>query len=224
MQIHINKDGQPLGPFSPAEVQAQLKSGALRLTDFAWRQGMAEWKPLSTLPEFAGVASTATVPPPVPQMYEPPPLKRGPLIAGAIVSGLLAAVFLLSVFYFFAVHEKDASLAPFFGLLFLTLVTASVMIQLIVILRHPPLGYCQVCEQPGPTMSVALNRHIGAVVLMFHKSLSGCLCKSCVRKTFWEYTLTTLGVGWWGFISFFITPVVLVNNFAVFVRSLFFKP
>lgn len=69
-------------------------------------------------------------------------------------------------------------------------------------------------------MKAGLNRHIGAVVLMFHKSYKGYFCKVCIARIFWEYTPITLLFGWWGIFSFFITPVVLINNLVVYLRSL----
>ena len=71
----------------------------------------------------------------------------------------------------------------------------------------------------APTMHVSLHRHIGALVLRFHKSLKGFLCKQCISKKFWEYTPVTLVLGWWGLISLFITPYVLINNTVALVKS-----
>jgi len=42
--------------------------------------------------------------------------------------------------------------------------------------------------------------------------MEGNLCKTCIRKIFWEYTLVTLFVGWWGVISFIVTPFYIVSN------------
>jgi hypothetical protein len=33
----------------------------------------------------------------------------------------------------------------------------------------------------------------------------------------------TLAAGWWGIISFFVTPFVLVNNIAFYIRSRWMK-
>jgi hypothetical protein len=79
---------------------------------------------------------------------------------------------------------------------------------------------CQCCAREVPTIKVGLNRHIGAIVFMFHKSLNGHLCKPCINKLFWEYTPITFFLGWWGIISVVITPVVLINNVIVYLRSL----
>jgi hypothetical protein len=50
MQIHIARNGQPMGPFSLEEVNRQLAAGTLSLSDQAWYEGAAGWAPLSTVP------------------------------------------------------------------------------------------------------------------------------------------------------------------------------
>ena len=77
---------------------------------------------------------------------------------------------------------------------------------------------CQVCGRFGPVQKVLFIQHIGAIVLMFHKRIHGSMCRSCIDRLFWEYTLTTLVLGWWGVISFFLTPCNLIHNV---VRYLF---
>lgn len=80
---------------------------------------------------------------------------------------------------------------------------------------------CECCNQRGPTMKITLNRHVGAVLLMFHRSRSGAFCKPCISKTFWEYTSITALLGWWGMFSCIITPIVLTNNVIGYARSFF---
>ncbi len=72
--------------------------------------------------------------------------------------------------------------------------------------------YCQNCGTPGPTKKVLFVQHIGAIILMFNKHIKGEMCRKCIDKYFWEYTLITLVCGWWGIASVFITPCVLIYN------------
>ena len=65
MQIHIARDGQPVGPFSLEEVNRQLAAGTLNLSDQAWYEGAAGWAPLSTVPGVSGSATGSTSPSPV---------------------------------------------------------------------------------------------------------------------------------------------------------------
>jgi hypothetical protein len=76
----------------------------------------------------------------------------------------------------------------------------------------PGLGFCQSCGANAPTARVEFHQNIGALVMRFHKSFKGEACPACARKHFWEMTLTTLVGGWWGVISFFLTPFLLLNN------------
>jgi hypothetical protein len=62
MQIHIARDGKPVGPFSLEEVQRQLAAGTLSLTDQAWYEGAAGWAPLSTVPGVGNSASVGSIP------------------------------------------------------------------------------------------------------------------------------------------------------------------
>jgi hypothetical protein len=59
MEIHLARDGSPLGIFTEAEVREGLAAGTFRGSDLAWRQGMETWTPLAEWPDFAGVAGTA---------------------------------------------------------------------------------------------------------------------------------------------------------------------
>lgn len=48
MQIHIGRNGQPLGTFSEDQVRDGLARGTFLGTDLAWQEGMDDWKPLSS--------------------------------------------------------------------------------------------------------------------------------------------------------------------------------
>lgn len=49
MQIHLGRNGQPLGIFSIEQVLGGIRSGQLLPTDIAWHEGLADWQPLSSL-------------------------------------------------------------------------------------------------------------------------------------------------------------------------------
>src|ERR1700758_5526530 len=57
--IHVNRGATSLGVFSEEEVREGLRTGRFAPTDIGWREGMANWQPLSQFAEFAGVASDA---------------------------------------------------------------------------------------------------------------------------------------------------------------------
>lgn len=62
-KIHISRNREILGQFSPEEVREGFKTGRFLPADLAWRQGMTEWKPLGTLPELIGEEDTPELPP-----------------------------------------------------------------------------------------------------------------------------------------------------------------
>src|SRR6188508_1216876 len=63
--IHVNRSGTSLGVFSEADVRTGLRAGRFVGTDLGWREGMAQWQPLSQFAEFAGDLPNAAAPPPV---------------------------------------------------------------------------------------------------------------------------------------------------------------
>ncbi len=71
---------------------------------------------------------------------------------------------------------------------------------------------CQNCGVDAPTRCVEFHQNIGALFVRFHKCVRGNLCKSCIHRRFWSFTLTNLTFGWWGMISLVLTPVFIVNN------------
>jgi uncharacterized protein DUF4339/uncharacterized protein DUF4190 len=71
MATYIRKDHQRLGPFDDSEVLAGLRDHKYSPDDLAWREGMADWKPLRDL------YPDEPFPPPIPQpptLPAPPPL------------------------------------------------------------------------------------------------------------------------------------------------------
>jgi hypothetical protein len=60
--IHVNRGTTSLGVFSENEVREGLSAGRFAPTDIGWREGMANWQPLSQFPEFGGAAAPAVPP------------------------------------------------------------------------------------------------------------------------------------------------------------------
>ena len=57
--IHVNRGATSLGVFSEEEVRQGLRTGRLAPTDIGWREGMANWQPLSQFAELAGATPVA---------------------------------------------------------------------------------------------------------------------------------------------------------------------
>lgn len=79
---------------------------------------------------------------------------------------------------------------------------------------------CQACGVEAPARYVEFYQNVGALVMRFHKRMKGNLCKRCIHKYFWKYTMTTATVGWWGTISLVVTPFFVVNNIVRYVGAL----
>lgn len=60
--------------------------------------------------------------------------------------------------------------------------------------------------------------------MRFHQTAEGEFCKSCVHKKFWKMTLVNLFLGWWGVISFFVTPVFILLNIVRYALCLGMPP
>jgi len=80
--------------------------------------------------------------------------------------------------------------------------------------------FCQSCGREAQTKFVSFRQNIGVLVMRFTKSVEGNLCKDCSSKYFWSFTGTTLFLGWWGVISFIVTPFIILNNLFRFLGTL----
>src|SRR5947209_1784033 len=67
-RIHVNRGATSLGAFPEEQVREGIRSGRFMATDLGWREGMANWQPLSQFAEFAPDFTAATQP------GAPPPL------------------------------------------------------------------------------------------------------------------------------------------------------
>jgi hypothetical protein len=78
---------------------------------------------------------------------------------------------------------------------------------------------CQRCGIDAPTQEVALHQNIGLLAFRLSQSTEGHLCRRCIAATVRQYTLVNLTLGWWGVISFFLTPVFLFSNLAQYLAA-----
>jgi hypothetical protein len=85
--------------------------------------------------------------------------------------------------------------------------------------QQTALTRCQACQVPAATRFVTLRQNIGALVMRFPRSVQGAMCRDCIGRYFWRYTLTTLFLGWWGVISFFCTLAWIPTNIVTFISS-----
>lgn len=78
MEIWIGRDGERFGPYQEAEVREWLRNGTMSGADLGWREGLADWQPLSVLlPDALPPAGTPVAAPP-----PPPPMATARTYAG----------------------------------------------------------------------------------------------------------------------------------------------
>jgi hypothetical protein len=72
--IHVNRGATSLGAFPEEQVREGIRAGRFLSTDLGWKEGMANWEPLSQFSEFASdfPASAAGAAAPPPQTPTPP--------------------------------------------------------------------------------------------------------------------------------------------------------
>ncbi|HLJ56367.1 MAG TPA: tetratricopeptide repeat protein [Chthonomonadaceae bacterium] len=85
--------------------------------------------------------------------------------------------------------------------------------------QQPAGPRCQSCGTPGPVRQVNYNQNIGALVIRYSKRIGGNMCETCASKYFWQYTGTTALLGWFGFISFIISPFIVVGNVFSYIKG-----
>ena len=79
---------------------------------------------------------------------------------------------------------------------------------------------CHICGVEAPTKYVAYYQNIGMLFMRMSRSIDGHMCKSCVHKYFWQFTLINLTLGWWGMISLIVNPFFILNNFGRYLMCL----
>ncbi len=72
-------------------------------------------------------------------------------------------------------------------------------------------GICQLCGA-APAAPVTIRGHQGMLVIMRSLRRRGVFCRTCALASFREMQADTMLQGWWGPLSAFITPIVLLVN------------
>ena len=101
MQWYYSKDSTQLGPVPDSQLRAMIAAGEVAGTDMVWREGMKDWRPLSSVVELnaavaAGVPG-APPPPPAPGSPYQPPMAAGTYVPANPMSGLAIASFVCGV-------------------------------------------------------------------------------------------------------------------------------
>jgi uncharacterized RDD family membrane protein YckC len=65
MEVWIGREGERYGPYQEEDVRQWLRSGQVSRDDLGWREGLADWQPLSALFPDIEAAPPSAVPPPM---------------------------------------------------------------------------------------------------------------------------------------------------------------
>jgi hypothetical protein len=144
-RIHVARNRQALGQFSPEEVADGLASGEFLPTDLAWREPMETWKPLSEFTDLPP-ATRSIVPPALPVQSadsetqgEPAWERRKQLGTFSALVETVRQVLAAPVATFKAMKREGGQATPlFFYVLVTTFATwAAMAYQLTVIMMNP---------------------------------------------------------------------------------------
>src|SRR6516225_6727183 len=69
--IHVNRGASSLGAFSEDQVREGIRAGRFLGSDLGWKEGMANWQPLSQFAEFSSDFATSTPTPGAPPPQAP---------------------------------------------------------------------------------------------------------------------------------------------------------
>ena len=78
---------------------------------------------------------------------------------------------------------------------------------------------CAKCGARTQVRAVSFSQNIGLIAVRHTTTVAGAFCGPCILSTYWSCTLTTAIVGWFGFISFIITPFLILANAIELMRS-----
>ncbi len=71
---------------------------------------------------------------------------------------------------------------------------------------------CELCGHHGPVAELTFHQNTGMLIMRRHQAYRANACRACHTGLFFRASLHTLFLGWWGTISFVLTPLFLLNN------------
>ena len=81
------------------------------------------------------------------------------------------------------------------------------------------VGACRTCHGSGPVADATFRQNIGALFMRFERRVQGPMCRSCLSRNFWSYTIITTLVGWLGVVSVIVAPIYVILNVTSFARA-----
>ena len=79
---------------------------------------------------------------------------------------------------------------------------------------------CEFCGERAPVTAVHYRQNTGMLIMRQSREWAGDACRTCGLRWFWKSTLHTFFLGWWGTISFIVTPFFILGNLHSLVKTL----
>ncbi len=138
--------------------------------------------------------------------------------AGFVGAALaLGGLGLAGVLLLFVVPREDLAIGVLVGLF----AGGPGVIVLLARLIRPGMSGCGcvACGSSGPTSPVRYLQNTGLLVALRMREVGGYACRGCSLRLFLRTTLHSAVLGWWGVLSFFLTPGFILNNVLFLARS-----
>ena len=84
--------------------------------------------------------------------------------------------------------------------------------------------FCDYCYVEAPTRYITFHQSAGAIIIWFHTKLSANLCRSCIKKHFWEFTLISIFGGILSVPSILANIYFIPANIIRYLKSRDLKP
>ena len=118
MSLYLYQNDQQTGPFTVDQVQEMLRAGTITRDTLGWKEGLAEWSPLSSLLTTAGINA-------------PPPPKPGASMLGLIsfVVGLISLVLWGALFIVAGIAHNNGTATQSFNVIVGFIFMAGVLVN-----------------------------------------------------------------------------------------------
>lgn len=135
----------------------------------------------------------------------------------------------VAAFGLFAAYTvRDRDDVGFLALAFAPFVVGPGLLVLLAQLVRPFWGRtrpragtrCEICGTHGPTTEVRALRVTGLVVGVALTQLAARTCRSCGVRAYLTAAVWSLGLGWWGVVSVFVTPGFVIHDLLMIPRVL----
>ncbi len=221
--IHVNRNRQSLGQYTPKELAEGLATGELLLTDLGWQEPMETWQPLSEfkdlpvveIPVGLDLSQSLNVEPPVPEVIvlEPAWERRKETGFLRALGGTVRQVFAEPVATFTNMKPSGGMGAPlgFYVLLASFAAIVATLYQLAAFMVNPDAVIAAAVAESARVTKALTEAGLAQYATAYTSMTSGSLTKDAIQARFLINILV---------IPFFatITPFIMAGIFHVLLK------